>query len=277
MFLQPGGGSGGGKRDGKEKSGIFRHKLKKDSPFGKGEEEEGSGKKHKKHKKHRESMSSVRTQQSAEYWDHMPTTPVRGGYGDDMGRTPMQGDYGRPVSRGDDDGRGHPLGPRAPPSSSGNSLRVNGPVSFSSYGSSDGRQSFDQSSTFSSGRGSSIYETPPMINANTFSPSNFTLTKPDDDRIVEGMFQDLMILRGWTRFPEQTRRDMQNYNIHKKWTLVYQDKLASWQAEQKRRNQAGSGPDQGSPEWYVKKILDGTIDSTQLNSLTVSLRTQPMK
>ena len=55
--------------------------------------------------------------------------------------------------------------------------------------------------------------------------------------------------------------------------------------EQKRRQQARQtgtldGPIakdvEGTPEWYVKRILDNTITSKQLQSLSVSLRTQPI-
>ena len=79
------------------------------------------------------------------------------------------------------------------------------------------------------------------------------------------------------------------YNPNKKWTLVHQDKLTDWQGEQKRRharqtygNQeqqsayVGRTDEEGSPEWYVRKILDDTITTKQLQSLSVSLRTQPI-
>ncbi|KMU78519.1 cytokinesis protein sepA [Coccidioides immitis RMSCC 3703] len=80
------------------------------------------------------------------------------------------------------------------------------------------------------------------------------------------------------------------YPTSKKWTLVHQDRLTQWQGEQKRRQHArqtyGSldGPrglldradEEGSPEWYVKKVMDDTITAKELGSLSVSLRTQPI-
>ena len=75
------------------------------------------------------------------------------------------------------------------------------------------------------------------------------------------------------------------YAPAKKWTLVHQDKLTEWQGEQKRRQQARQtgtidGPIakdvEGTPEWFVKRILDNTITAKQLGSLSVSLRTQPI-
>ena len=113
------------------------------------------------------------------------------------------------------------------------------------------------------------------------------LTKPPDDRQIEQAFMDLMMKRGWNSLPEQARRQMEAYSINKKWTLVYQDRLAEWQGEQKRKHQSRYGPDlhghsvdrtseEGSPEWYVKKVMDNSITQKQLQSLSVSLRTQPI-
>lgn len=89
--------------------------------------------------------------------------------------------------------------------------------------------------------------------------------------------------------PEQAKRQMEAYPVSKKWTLVYQDRLSEWQGEQKRRATARQtmgydGPaallaradEDGSPEWYVKHVMDNSISSKQLQSLAVSLRTQPI-
>jgi cytokinesis protein len=123
----------------------------------------------------------------------------------------------------------------------------------------------------------------------SFSPDGFVLQRPSDDRIIEKEFFDLMLKRGWKSLPEQARRQMEAYPISKKWTLVYQDKLAEWQGEHKRRQIARSTvmsndgfnipvrvEEEESPEWYVKKVLDNTISPKQLQSLSVSLRTQPI-
>ncbi|KKY21969.1 putative cytokinesis protein sepa [Phaeomoniella chlamydospora] len=96
--------------------------------------------------------------------------------------------------------------------------------------------------------------------------------------------------RGWQNLPEQAKRQMLAYAPAKKWTLVHQDKLTEWQGEQKRRQHArqtygvpdgGYGTlaradEEGSPEWYVKKVMDDSINAKQLQSLAVSLRTQPI-
>lgn len=123
----------------------------------------------------------------------------------------------------------------------------------------------------------------------SFSPEGFVLHRPTDDRIIEKEFLDLMLKRGWKSLPEQAKRQMEAYPISKKWTLVHQDRLAEWQAEQKRRHMArstitsndgvgilGRADEEGSPEWFVRKLLDNSISPKQLQSLSVSLRTQPI-
>ena len=125
----------------------------------------------------------------------------------------------------------------------------------------------------------------------SFNPEGFYLPRPSDDHVIEKQFAALMHKRGWQNLPDQARRQMMAYPASKKWTLVHQDKLTEWQGEQKRRihaRQTIAGPDgslgilgradeEGSPEWFVRKVLDDTITSKQLQSLSVSLRTQPIR
>ena len=124
----------------------------------------------------------------------------------------------------------------------------------------------------------------------SFSPDGFYLPKPTDDRVIEQQFLALMQKRGWQNLPEQAKRQMLAYPPSKKWTLVHQDRLTEWQGEQKRRQNAktvygssdghfssfGRLDEEGSPEWYVKKVMEDSITPKQLQSLSVSLRTQPI-
>ena len=119
----------------------------------------------------------------------------------------------------------------------------------------------------------------------------FILNKPADEKVIEEQFLVLMQKRGWHNLPEQARRQMMAYPAAKKWTLVHQDRLTEWQGEQKRRTtnrQTGTGQystamemlanaeEEGTPEWFVKKVMDNSISAKQLQSLAVSLRTQPI-
>jgi len=125
----------------------------------------------------------------------------------------------------------------------------------------------------------------------SFNPEGFYITRPTDDRIIEAQFNDLMLKRGWHNLPEQARRQMMAYPAAKKWTLVHNDRLTEWQGEQKRRQTARTtimSPDgslgtmarsdeEGSPEWYVRRVMNDSITAKQLGSLSVSLRTQPIR
>jgi cytokinesis protein len=95
--------------------------------------------------------------------------------------------------------------------------------------------------------------------------------------------------RGWQNLPDQARRQMMAYPAAKKWTLVHQDRLTEWQGEQKRRTTArqtgqygtamemlANAEEEGTPEWFVRKVMDNSISAKQLASLAVSLRTQPI-
>ncbi|RYO78853.1 hypothetical protein DL764_010080 [Monosporascus ibericus] len=112
-----------------------------------------------------------------------------------------------------------------------------------------------------------------------------SLTRPTDDRVTEHMFYELMQKRGWHNLPEQARRQMMAYPASKKWTLIYQDRLTELQGEKRRQtarpgqysdvtNVAASSDEEGSPEWYVRKVMENTLDSKGLSSLEVNLRTQ---
>jgi cytokinesis protein len=135
----------------------------------------------------------------------------------------------------------------------------------------------------------SMMSTNGLISTTSFSPQGFDLQRPSDDRMIEAAFVELMVKRGWKSLPEQARRQMEAYTLSKKWTLVYQDRLAEWQGEQKQRHQSRYGPEttggsildrahtEFSPEWYVRKVMDNSISAQQLGSLSVSLRTQPIQ
>ena len=135
------------------------------------------------------------------------------------------------------------------------------------------------------------HHTPSYNSATSFTPDGFHLPRPTDDAAIEEQFLALMHKRGWQNLPDQARRQMLAYPPGKKWTLVHQDKLTEWQDSQKRRHNArttfggsdgmpgilAKADEEGTPEWYVKRILDDTITAKQLQSLSVSLRTQPIK
>ncbi|KAF7448708.1 cytokinesis protein sepa [Pyrenophora tritici-repentis] len=175
--------------------------------------------------------------------------------------------------------------PRPPPHSNGTTIASSNPgdrgVSMQQWG-----------QRGSSRDGSYSYYAPTDSSNNTRASSDqASLIQRPPDHIVEKEFMNLMVKRGWKSLPEQARRQMEAYKIDKKWTLVYQDKLAEFKHEEKKRQTqrltyggGGNGTqdiliraeEEGSPEWYVKKVMDNSITIKQMSSLEISLRTQPI-
>lgn len=123
----------------------------------------------------------------------------------------------------------------------------------------------------------------------SFAPEGFQLSKPSDDKVIESEFVKLMTKRGWHNLPDSAKRQMLAYTPSKKWTLIHQDQLTEWQGQQKRNKARytqssldgigilAKADEEGSPEWYVKKIMEDSMTQKQFGSLSVSLRTQPIK
>jgi cytokinesis protein len=204
----------------------------------------------------------------------------------------------------------HPTGPRPPPGSTGSSTLAAGnsyysppsrehtPAPPSSARNTNGQVYYPSTSTLASNARSSdqmsvystmtsttrssmlsitptVLDTGPPLPSPSSSTTEFILERPKDDEIVERMFYELMIKRGYMNIPEPAKRQLMAKPVSGKWVMIYQDKLADWQAEQKRQG-SGRDLDEDSPEWYVKKIMEGNISAKQLGSLSVSLRTQPI-
>lgn len=99
----------------------------------------------------------------------------------------------------------------------------------------------------------------------------FHFPRPDNDEDIETLF---------VRVTQQ--RDLinvDNLSINQKWSIVYAAEQVRWQEERNRSDQARKQGDsavnlsgEGSPEWYIRKFLDGTITSKQVSSVWVSLR-----
>jgi cytokinesis protein len=65
------------------------------------------------------------------------------------------------------------------------------------------------------------------------------------------------------------------YPAQKKWTLIQSDAIQEYELERKRATIGPEG-DRSAPEWYVRKIVDGSISVKEMSSLSVSLRTRPI-
>ncbi|WFC97408.1 hypothetical protein MYAM1_000120 [Malassezia yamatoensis] len=113
------------------------------------------------------------------------------------------------------------------------------------------------------------------------------------DADVERMFRDLMDRRdlltsSGDSLPLDTSQNIANFNMDKKWTLVYNDLLTERNAERESEKTFRGFPAptitapaqqstmvlmRNSPEWFIKKFMDGTVTSRHIESLAVTLRT----
>ena len=100
----------------------------------------------------------------------------------------------------------------------------------------------------------------------------FFFPRPDNDEEIELLF---------ARVAQQ--RDLHkvgDLGINQKWGIVFAAEHMRWQEERSRgemaRKQGDAGQailsGEGSPEWYIRKFLDGTITAKQVSSVSVSLR-----
>lgn len=142
--------------------------------------------------------------------------------------------------------------------------------------------------------------TPPLTS------SEFVFPRPSSDEDIESLFEDLLQR---TDVPIRDRDGMRQWPVTKKWTMIFNDKLQDWKQTRKsvhidrttpqmptaptmgatpsaEQNAvfAGSAPDPNnkmrlqrgkteSPEWYLTKFMDGSIQPAIVSSLTVGLRT----
>lgn len=64
-----------------------------------------------------------------------------------------------------------------------------------------------------------------------------------------------------------------NLTVDQKWQMVKADA----QARQTRSDEKKSGVVKNSPEWFLRKILDGSVTIQHMAALFVSLRTMPLE
>ena len=100
----------------------------------------------------------------------------------------------------------------------------------------------------------------------------FSFPRPENDEDIENLFARVAFQRDLP--------NVDNLTITQKWNIVYAAEQVRWQEERSRGEQARKQGDagqatlsgEGSPEWYIRKFLDGTITAKQASSVWVSLR-----
>lgn len=126
----------------------------------------------------------------------------------------------------------------------------------------------------------------------------FSFTRPPDHE-VDKLFEELLSSRNVDESTALSRSSASSQvNIAKtaaslstdiKWQMVESDRRARWDAakiKQRKEDESvrsGKAAKRGtaavvvknSPEWFLKKCLDGTLTADHVRTLSVSLRTQP--
>lgn len=100
----------------------------------------------------------------------------------------------------------------------------------------------------------------------------FYFPRPDKEDDIQALFARVA--------QQRDLHNVDNLNINQKWNIVHAAEQVRWQEERNRGDQARKQGDagqavlsgEGSPEWYIRKFLDGTITSKQVSSVWVSLR-----
>ncbi len=94
----------------------------------------------------------------------------------------------------------------------------------------------------------------------------FVFPRPSDEEI-EALFEGIRRDRGLPEIP---------LSMDQKWSIVHSDEQLRWKEERdqaKRQNEFGSAASaEQTPEWYLRRFLDGTITLKQATGLQVSLR-----
>jgi len=74
--------------------------------------------------------------------------------------------------------------------------------------------------------------------------------------------------------------------VDQKWQMVKADAQGRWDAarlaerrkeEDVRSGKKRSGALKNSPEWFLKKLLDGSVTAQHIQMLTVAIRTSPLE
>lgn len=99
----------------------------------------------------------------------------------------------------------------------------------------------------------------------------FHFPRPKTSRDIESMFDEVQATRNISNL-----KQLNDLSIEHKWLMVYNDELERWR-EEKRRMTEGNRQAKDSPEWFLKKFMDQTIQPRQIASLAVSLRTMPVQ
>lgn len=107
-----------------------------------------------------------------------------------------------------------------------------------------------------------------------FGP-NGEFPQPKSTAEIEHLFTEMMSGRDLFRqMPDDSRRQLMSKPIAVKWQMIYADAMTVWRDQVSRKSSEAQGNgSKGSPDWYVKRIVDQTLKPSQYTALNVCLRT----
>lgn len=105
-------------------------------------------------------------------------------------------------------------------------------------------------------------------------PDVFDFPRPETDEEIDALFEKVRQTRDIGDLPSQL-------STEQKWHMVYNDWQIRWREEKEQsRRQVEHGQSgaivKESPEWYIRKFLDKTINAKQAGSLLVSIRSKEL-
>ncbi|KAF9519877.1 hypothetical protein BS47DRAFT_1370603 [Hydnum rufescens UP504] len=116
--------------------------------------------------------------------------------------------------------------------------------------------------------GSDLHVHLPHFHLPARSLDEFVFPRPENPADIEALFSQVKSTRGMP--------DNFNPDLDQKWMIEERAKIA----QVKRQTAQGQNPtgvySKDSPEWYLKKFMDMTVNSKHVASLAVSLRTLPL-
>lgn len=138
-------------------------------------------------------------------------------------------------------------------------------VSMRSYASEQDRMSFMSTDSRAPFTTQNLYK---------FGP-NGEFPQPQNTHEIERLFAEMMSGRDLFRqMPDDSRRQLMAKPITVKWQMIYADAMTVWRDQVSRKSSEAQGNgSKGSPDWYVKRIVDQTLKPAQYTALNVCLRT----
>ncbi|KAL6450998.1 BNI1 Formin BNI1 [Candida maltosa Xu316] len=103
--------------------------------------------------------------------------------------------------------------------------------------------------------------------------SSFISNRPSSAFEIDRMFRELLEKLNFKSLPPAAARDMLNYDTDRKWMMIEQDQRAEYDRQQRY---ATKSQNSFVPEEYSRMLMNKSITTSQLSSLWLALRSEPI-